>query len=75
MAKGGAMINTETARRPRLQRGMKRCNQCNGRFGLLRHRLALKQFCSKACLQRYKADAERTLSRTIAWVAFLAGRL
>jgi hypothetical protein len=39
---------------------MRRCYQCNGRCGLVRHRLGLKQFCSTRCLDRYRADIERT---------------
>jgi hypothetical protein len=35
------------------------CHECNGRFGLIRHRFALKQFCSKRCLQKYRIDSER----------------
>jgi hypothetical protein len=35
---------------------MKRCYQCDGRFGLIRYRLALNQFCSRRCLNKYKAD-------------------
>ena len=38
---------------------MKRCYQCNGRFGLIRHRFALKQFCSKNCVIKYRANVER----------------
>jgi hypothetical protein len=57
------------------RKGVKRCEQCSGRFGLVRHRLGLKQFCSKLCLNRYKADAERAMSRINAWIAFLTGKL
>ena len=35
---------------------MKHCFQCNGRFGLIRYRAALKQFCSKRCLDKYRSD-------------------
>jgi hypothetical protein len=59
----------------RLRKGMKRCEQCSERFGLVRHRLGLKQFCSKQCLKRYKADSEQTISRINAWIAFLSGKL
>jgi hypothetical protein len=32
-----------------------RCEVCKGSFGLIRHRLAFKQFCSKRCLDQYLA--------------------
>jgi hypothetical protein len=51
--------------------GMKRCYQCNGRFGLIRYRLALKAFCSKRCLNEYNADSERRISRIKTWADFL----
>ena len=38
---------------------MKRCYQCDGQFGLIRHRFALKQFCSERCLVNYRAHKER----------------
>jgi len=38
---------------------MKRCHQCNGRFGLVRYRFELKQFCSKRCLLEYRAHSGR----------------
>ncbi len=51
---------------------MKRCYQCNGRFGLIRRRFALKQFCSNECLNKYKANSERKTSRIKEWTNFLA---
>jgi hypothetical protein len=42
---------------------MKRCCACNGRFGLIRYRLAQKSFCSKLCRDKYRADTERKVSR------------
>ena len=51
---------------------MKRCFQCNGRFGLIRYSHALKQFCSKRCVNKYKADTERKNSRIKEWRDFLA---
>jgi hypothetical protein len=53
---------------------MKRCCQCNGRFGLIRYRLAQKCFCSKQCREKYKSDTDRKASRIKAWTAFLAER-
>ena len=38
---------------------IRRCDTCNGRFGLIRHRFAQKQFCSKQCLDRYKSNTAR----------------
>ena len=35
------------------QTGNRRCDMCNGRFGLVRHRFGWKQFCCKACLDNY----------------------
>jgi hypothetical protein len=33
---------------------MKRCHECGRKFGLIRHRWGLHQFCTNSCLQRYK---------------------
>ena len=41
---------------------IRRCYTCNGRFGLIRHKFAQKQFCSKQCLDRYKSDTARKSS-------------
>jgi hypothetical protein len=43
--------------------GMKRCHQCNGHFGLIRHKLALNHFCSRRCLNKYKTDTDRKMAR------------
>ena len=43
---------------------IKRCYRCGGRFGLIRHRLALKQFCSQRCLSEYKAEIPGKISRS-----------
>ena len=51
---------------------MKRCFQCNGRFGLIRYRHGLKHFCSKRCVNTYKSDTERKISRIKEWTGFLA---
>jgi hypothetical protein len=37
----------------------RRCYQCDGRFGLTRHRLALKQFCSTGCLSKYQETVRK----------------
>jgi hypothetical protein len=50
----------------------KRCYQCNGRFGLIRHTFALKQFCSKQCVDKYKTGTERKISRVKEWVDYFS---
>jgi hypothetical protein len=37
-----------------------RCEVCKGSFGLIRHRLAFKQFCSKHCLDQYLATLKHS---------------
>jgi hypothetical protein len=48
--------------------GTKRCHSCSGPFGLIRHRFALKQFCSKQCLDQYKGNIESQASRSKQWI-------
>jgi hypothetical protein len=48
-----------------------RCYQCNGHFGLIRRRFALKQFCSTQCLNKYKASTDRKAVRLKDWADFL----
>jgi hypothetical protein len=50
---------------------MKRCFECNGRFGLIRYRLAQKSFCSKQRRDKFRADTERKVSRIKKWSVFL----
>jgi hypothetical protein len=52
--------------------GMQRYYQCKGRFGLIRRRFGMKQFCSTRCVQIYKINTERTIRRIKAWMDFLA---
>jgi hypothetical protein len=33
---------------------MKRCHECGRRFGLVRHQWGIHQFCTRACVRRYK---------------------
>jgi hypothetical protein len=48
---------------------MKRCHECGRRFGLIRHRWGLHQFCTKVCLERYKT---RLLEKGREWcIAFV----
>jgi tRNA U54 and U55 pseudouridine synthase Pus10 len=37
----------------------RRCEVCGGSFGLIRHRLAFKQFCSKHCLDQLLAKRKQ----------------
>jgi hypothetical protein len=39
--------------------GMRRCFQCGGKFGLVRHAFFRAQFCSVKCLHAYKQDLQR----------------
>jgi hypothetical protein len=39
-----------------------RCEICKGGFGLVRYRVAQKQFCSKHCLERYRAEMMERVS-------------
>jgi hypothetical protein len=52
--------------------GKRRCDMCNGRFGLVRYRFGWKQFCCKACLDSYLSDAVREAHRSRHWLDFLA---
>ena len=36
------------------------CEVCRGSFGLIRHRSAFKQFCSKRCLDQYLATRKHS---------------
>ena len=47
---------------------------CKGRFGLVRHRFGWKQFCCKACLDKYLSDTTREAQRSKHWLEFLAGK-
>ena len=53
---------------------LNRCYQRNGRFGLIWPKFALNQFCSKACVAKYRANSERELSHLKEWTNFLARR-
>ena len=37
----------------------KRCVTCGGGFGLIRHRVAHRHFCSKHCLDKHLANREQ----------------
>jgi hypothetical protein len=49
----------------------KRCYQCNGGFGLIRRKYALKHFCSTRCLEKFK-DTERKISLIKEWRDYFA---
>jgi hypothetical protein len=68
---GGSPTKTPAPSR----RGPRRCSQCNGRFGLVRQRLGLRQFCSIRCLDQYKVDIDRTTTRIKEWAHFLSRKL
>jgi hypothetical protein len=52
-----------------------RCHQCNGRFGLIRHGFARKQFCTKACVDKYKTDTGRKISLIKEWRDYFARKV
>jgi hypothetical protein len=60
---------------PKLPPTSNRCCQCNGPFGLVRSRFALKNFCSNQCLNEYKTDTERKISRIKEWRDYYARKL
>jgi hypothetical protein len=81
-AKGSAMDNVEGTKTDpvplpsaRRKGRTSRCYQCNGRFGLVRQRLGLKQFCSTRCLSQFKTDIERATTRIKEWAHFLSRKL
>jgi hypothetical protein len=41
----------------------KRCDQCSGRFGLIRHRHMWQQFCKKICKENYLAKLAKEKER------------
>ena len=53
----------------------KRCFQCHRQFGLIRQRFALKLFCSKTCVGKYRADTAHTMSQLNRWTNFLNRKL
>ena len=43
-------------------------------FVLVRHRFGWKQFCCKACLDKYLSDTTREAQRSKHWLEFLVGK-
>ena len=48
-----------------------RCETCKGDFGLIRHRYANKQFCSKHCVQRHLTSTTERIANFKRWIDFL----
>ena len=55
---------------PTVAKRKPRCEICNGCFGLIRHRIGHKQFCSKHCLEQYLAKSEQRPSSLKQWLDF-----
>ena len=51
-----------------------RCYECHGHFGLIRRKFAMKQFCSRRCVDAYKTNTKQTIHRMKVWADFLAGK-
>ena len=49
---------------------MKRCAQCNGKFGLTRHRWYDVAFCSRRCRDKYLDKLARDRDRLKKWFGF-----
>jgi len=64
---GLPMTSNETRRKP--MKSTPRCDICNGKFGLIRHRFAQKQFCSKRCLNQYLVKRKQQPSSMTQWKA------
>jgi hypothetical protein len=46
------------------------CETCKGSFGLIRHRFAHKQFCSKQCLNQYLNNKKQRVIGFGQWIDF-----
>ena len=53
-----------------MERRKPRCEVCEGCFGLIRHRFAHKQFCSKRCLEQYLAKSKQRPFHFKQWIDF-----
>ena len=49
---------------------MKRCAQCNGKFGLTRHRWYDIAFCSTRCREKYLDKLAHDRDRLKKWLGF-----
>jgi hypothetical protein len=61
-----------TSKEPLRSKVKPRCETCKGTFGLIRHRFAHKQFCSKQCLDEYLAKGTQR-SHFKQWIDFSRG--
>ena len=43
------------------------CAYCHGKFGLVRHHRAFKSFCSRECLDQYKAWLRAEVGKRKGW--------
>jgi len=43
------------------------CAYCHGKFGLVRHRRAFKSFCSRKCVDHYKAWLRAEVGKRKGW--------
>jgi hypothetical protein len=50
---------------------MKRCAQCGGKFGLIRHRWYSRQFCSLRCRGRFLNQLAQDRDKLRRWLGFL----
>jgi len=42
---------------------MKRCHQCGGKFGLVRHHYLRHPFCSRRCVERFRRPVAEEILR------------
>ena len=43
---------------------MKRCHQCSGKFGLVRHHYLRHPFCSRRCVERFRRPVAEEILRS-----------
>jgi hypothetical protein len=60
-------------RRPasREEAKLKRCAQCHGKFGLIRHRWYAYQFCTKTCREGFLRKLTEEKELVHGWLAYL----
>jgi hypothetical protein len=47
------------------------CAYCHGKFGLVRHRRAFKTFCSRKCVDHYRAWLRAEVGKRKGWSDYL----
>ena len=67
---GVLMMSEEAQHKHREGDARRRCEVCGGKFGLIRHRLAYKQFCSKHCLDEHLAKRKQQPFDLKQWMDF-----